>query len=80
MAQLLFLDTFSHEDTELNLDLVQFPSSVIVEEVRVIPLGGKVHIAGGNIAGGKSMRLGATLPNKFNLEFCIKTCFHKILK
>ena len=71
MAQLLFLDTFSHEDTELNLDLVQFPSSVIVEEVRVIPLGGKVHIAGGNIAGGKSMRLGATLPNKFNLEFFV---------
>ena len=65
MAQLLFLDTFSHEDTELNLDLVQFPSSVIVDEVRVIPLGGKVHL------NGKNMRLGATLPNKFNLEFFV---------
>ena len=65
MAQLLFLDTFSHEVDDLNLDLVQFPSSVIVEEVRVIPLGGKVHLSG------KNMRLGATLPNKFNLEFFV---------
>jgi hypothetical protein len=42
--QLLFFDTFSHEIVEeLNLDLVQFPNPVIVEEVRVIPLGAKVQ-------------------------------------
>ena len=69
MSQLLFLDTFSHEEVDLNLDLVQFPSSVIVEEVRVIPLNGKVHV---NFPGGKAnMRLGATLPNKFTLEFFV---------
>lgn len=67
-TQLLFLDTFSHETTDLNLDIVQFPSSVVVEEVRVIPLGGKVHV---NFPGGMNMRLGATLPNKFNLEFFV---------
>ena len=34
-TQLLFFDTFSHEAVEeLNLDLVQFPSPVVVEEVR----------------------------------------------
>ena len=33
-TQLLFFDTFSHEAVEeLNLDLVQFPSPVVVEEV-----------------------------------------------
>ena len=69
MSQLLFLDTFSHEEVDLNLDLVQFPSFVVVEEVRVIPLGGKVHV---NFPGGKAnMRLGATLPNKFTLEFFV---------
>lgn len=43
-TQLLFFDTFSHDvGEELNLDLVQFPSPVIVEEVRVIPLGAQVR-------------------------------------
>ncbi len=45
-TQLLFFDTFSHEVLEeLNLDLVQFPSPVVVEEVRVIPLGAQVSDA-----------------------------------
>ncbi len=66
MTQLLFLDTFSHEATDLNLDIVQFPRLVVVEEVRVIPLGGRVYFPDG-----MNMRLGATLPNAFNLEFFI---------
>ena len=41
--QLLFFDTFSHDagvgaTSELNLDLVQFPSPVYVSEVCVIPI------------------------------------------
>ncbi len=44
VTQLLFFDTFSHDaGEELNLDLVQFPSPVVVEEVRVIPLGAQVR-------------------------------------
>lgn len=67
MTQLLFFDTFSHDmEEELNLDLVQFPSSVIVEEVRVIPLGARVQA---NFPGG--MRLGATVPVRFNLELFV---------
>ena len=44
-AQLLFFDTFSHDvaEEELNLDLVQFPQPVVVDEVRVIPLGARVQ-------------------------------------
>jgi hypothetical protein len=51
--RLLFFDTFSHDveavggqrPAEINLDLVQFPSPVVVEEVRVIPLGARyVHL------------------------------------
>ena len=38
-TQLLFFDTFSHEAVEeLNLDLVQFPSPVVVEEVSELHL------------------------------------------
>jgi len=72
MHQLLFFDTFSHDTLavagtgELNLDLVQFPSPVYVSEVRVIPLGSKVKA---NFPGG--VRLGATNPNKFDLEFFV---------
>ena len=72
MNQLLFFDTFSHDSGgsggggELNLDLVQFPSPVYVSEVRVIPLGAKVKA---NFPGG--VRLGATNPNKFELEFFV---------
>ena len=66
-GQLLFFDTFSHEVVEeLNLDLVQFPSPVIVEEVRVIPLGARVQA---NFPGG--VRLGATNPTRFKLEFFV---------
>ena len=67
MAQLLFLDTFSHDGgLSPQCDLVQFPTPVIVEEVRVIPLGARIHV---NIESGMNMRLGATLPTRFKLEF-----------
>jgi len=66
---LLFFDTFSHEDAaDLNLDLVQFSSPVVVDEVRVIPLGASVsmpHMPGGG------MRLGATNPTSFKLDFFV---------
>ena len=66
-TQLLFFDTFSHDAVEeLNLDLVQFPSPVVVEEVRVIPLGARVQA---NFPGG--VRLGATNPTRFDLEFFV---------
>ena len=65
--QLLFFDTFSHDlEAELNLDLVQFPQPVVVEEVRVIPLGARVEA---NFPGG--VRLGATNPKKFQLDFYV---------
>ncbi|WAR13260.1 VIR-like protein [Mya arenaria] len=42
--ELLFFETFSHESAEeLNLDLVQFPRPVVIEEVRVIPLQTRVQ-------------------------------------
>ena len=64
MTQLLFFDTFSHDlPEELNLDLVQFPRTVIVEEVRVIPLGARVE--------GMGSHLGATNPNHFSLDFFV---------
>ena len=72
MLQLLFFDTFSHDNAgvgakpELNLDLVQFPSPVYVSEVRVIPLGSRVTA---NFPGG--VRLGATNPSTFELEFFV---------
>ena len=66
MSQLLFFDTFSHDlPEELNLDLVQFPRTVVVEEVRVIPLGARVDV------GGMGSRLGATNPNRFSLDFFV---------
>lgn len=66
--QLLFFDTFSHDTSggDLNLDLVQFPSPVRVREVRIIPLGARVSA---NFPGG--VRLGATNPAKFDLEFFV---------
>ncbi|XP_013171908.1 PREDICTED: protein virilizer, partial [Papilio xuthus] len=64
---LLFFDTFSHDTSEeLNLDLVQFPKSVYVREIRVIPLGARVE---GDFPGG--VRLGATNPTKFHIDFFI---------
>ena len=84
--QLLFFDTFSHEVPAagsaagdlLNLDLVQFPSPVCVREVRIVPLGAKVH---SNLPGGA--RMGATNPAKFELELFVNNlraqgnCHHK---
>ncbi|KAK7500315.1 hypothetical protein BaRGS_00008538, partial [Batillaria attramentaria] len=66
-VELLFFDTFSHENTEeLNLDLVQFPCPVIIYEVRIIPLRAQVQA---NLPGG--VRLGATNPSSFKLELFI---------
>ncbi|XP_068618260.1 protein virilizer [Battus philenor] len=64
---LLFFDTFSHDTSEeLNLDLVQFPKSVFVREIRIIPLGARVQ---GDFPGG--VRLGATNPTKFHIDFFV---------
>ncbi|XP_034652108.1 protein virilizer [Drosophila subobscura] len=66
-AELLFFDTFSHEDiTDINLDLVQFPKPVFITQVRIIPLGARVQA---DFPGG--VRLGATNPSKFDLEFFV---------
>lgn len=51
---------------ELNLDLVQFPKSVYVREIRIIPLGARVE---GDFPGG--VRLGATNPTKFQIDFFV---------
>ncbi|KAL4708616.1 hypothetical protein ACJJTC_001055 [Scirpophaga incertulas] len=65
--ELLFFDTFSHDTTEdLNLDLVQFPKSVYVREIRIIPLGARVE---GDFPGG--VRLGATNPTTFHIDFFV---------
>ncbi|KAH8299515.1 hypothetical protein KR044_002164 [Drosophila immigrans] len=66
-AELLFFDTFSHEEvTDINLDLVQFPKPVFITQVRIIPLGARVQA---DFPGG--VRLGATNPSKFDLEFFV---------
>ncbi|XP_067632458.1 protein virilizer [Eurosta solidaginis] len=66
-AELLFFDTFSHEvDTDINLDLVQFPKPVYITQVRIIPLGARVQA---DFPGG--VRLGATNPSKFDIEFFV---------
>lgn len=74
-SELLFFDTFSHDSGEkLNLDLVQFPRPVIIDEVRVIPLGGKVpfpEMAVTGTIGVRGVRLGATNPTNFELEFFV---------
>ncbi|KAK3085549.1 hypothetical protein FSP39_005168 [Pinctada imbricata] len=65
--ELLFFDTFSHENAEeLNLDLVQFPRPVVIYEVRVIPLQTRVEA---DVPGG--VRLGATNPSAFKLELFV---------
>ncbi|XP_030387999.1 protein virilizer [Scaptodrosophila lebanonensis] len=66
-AELVFFDTFSHEEvTDINLDLVQFPKPVFITQVRIIPLGARVQA---DFPGG--VRLGATNPSKFDLEFFV---------
>ncbi|XP_056008740.1 protein virilizer homolog isoform X5 [Ostrea edulis] len=65
--ELLFFDTFSHENAEeLNLDLVQFPRPVLIQEVRIIPLQTRVQA---DVPGG--VRLGATNPSSFSLELYV---------
>lgn len=64
---LLFFDTFSHSNSDKdNFDLVQFPSPVIIDQIKVVPLGQPIEA---NIPG--SVRLGATNPSKCELEFFI---------
>ncbi|XP_055921644.1 protein virilizer isoform X1 [Eupeodes corollae] len=66
-AELLFFDTFSHEvNSDINLDLVQFPKPVYITQVRIIPLGARVQA---DFPGG--VRLGATNPSKFGIEFFV---------
>lgn len=48
------------------MDLVQFPQPVYITEVRIIPLGARVHA---DFPGG--VRLGATNPSKFHIEFFV---------
>lgn len=64
---LLFFDTFSHTNTDkVNFDLVQFPSPVIIDLIKIVPLGQPVEA---KIPG--NVRLGATNPSKCELEFFI---------
>lgn len=48
------------------MDLVQFPKPVFITQVRIIPLGARVQA---DFPGG--VRLGATNPSKFDLEFFV---------
>ncbi|XP_022083896.1 protein virilizer homolog [Acanthaster planci] len=67
MGELLFCDTFSHENKEdLNLDLVQFPWPVCISEVRVIP---RAMVAHPELQ--DQGRLGETSPSTFKLELFI---------
>lgn len=64
---LLFFDTFSHSGSEKNnFDLVQFPSPVIIDLIKIVPLGQPIEA---KIPG--NVRLGATNPSKCELEFFI---------
>ncbi|XP_035019674.1 protein virilizer homolog isoform X1 [Hippoglossus stenolepis] len=63
-TELLFLDTFKHQNAELtNVDVVRFPCGVLVTEVRVIPPGIKAH---SNVP--DSRAFGETSPHAFQLE------------
>lgn len=57
---------YSVKIQDLNLDLVQFPKPVYITEVRIIPLGARVQA---DFPGG--VRLGATNPSKFHIEFFV---------
>ncbi|KAL0985360.1 hypothetical protein UPYG_G00155920 [Umbra pygmaea] len=63
--ELLFLDTFKHQSTELttNVDVVRFPYGVLITEVRVIPPGIKAH---SNLPDNRAF--GETSPHSFQLE------------
>nr|XP_046254709.1 protein virilizer homolog isoform X2 [Scatophagus argus] len=63
-TELLFLDTFKHQNAELtNVDVVRFPCGVLITEVRVIPPGIKAH---SNLP--DSRAFGETSPHAFQLE------------
>ncbi|KAJ8004935.1 hypothetical protein DPEC_G00141450 [Dallia pectoralis] len=63
--ELLFLDTFKHQSTELttNVDVVRFPYGVQIAEVRVIPPGIKAHSSLPD-----NRAFGETSPHSFQLE------------
>uniref|UniRef100_A0A6Q2XCH6 Virilizer N-terminal domain-containing protein n=1 Tax=Esox lucius TaxID=8010 RepID=A0A6Q2XCH6_ESOLU len=63
--ELLFLDTFKHQSTELttNVDVVRFPYGVLITEVRVIPPGIKAHSSLPD-----NRAYGETSPHSFQLE------------
>nr|XP_055066087.1 protein virilizer homolog [Misgurnus anguillicaudatus] len=62
--ELLFLDTFKHQNAELtNVDVVRFPYGVLITEVRVIPPGIKAH---SNLS--DSRAFGETSPHAFQLD------------
>ncbi|XP_058878441.1 protein virilizer homolog isoform X2 [Acipenser ruthenus] len=62
--ELLFLDTFKHQSSEItNVDVVRFPCGVLVNEVRVIPPGIRAH---SNLQ--DSRVYGETSPHAFQLD------------
>ncbi|XP_053552484.1 protein virilizer homolog, partial [Bombina bombina] len=63
--ELLFLDTFKHQNTEQgsNVDVVRFPCVVYINEVRVIPPGVRAH---SNLPDSKAY--GETSPHTFHLD------------
>lgn len=64
---LLFFDTFSHSGSDKdNFDLVQFPSPVVIDLIKIVPLGQPVKA---EIPG--NVRIGATNPSNCELEFFI---------
>ncbi|CAG11920.1 unnamed protein product, partial [Tetraodon nigroviridis] len=63
LTELLFLDTFKHQKSETNVDVVRFPCGVLITEVRVIPPGIKAH---SNLP--DSRAFGETSPHAFQLE------------
>lgn len=64
---LLFFDTFSHSSSEKEIfDLVQFPTPVIIDLIKIVPLGQPIEA---NIPG--NVRLGATNPSDCEIKFFI---------
>ncbi|XP_053324353.1 protein virilizer homolog [Spea bombifrons] len=63
--ELLFLDTFKHQNTEQgsNVDVVRFPRVVYINEVRVIPPGVRAHSSLPD-----SRAYGETSPHTFHLD------------
>ncbi|XP_063780186.1 protein virilizer homolog isoform X2 [Pseudophryne corroboree] len=63
--ELLFLDTFKHQNTEQgsNVDVVRFPCVVYINEVRVIPPGARGHCSLPD-----SRAYGETSPHTFHLD------------